>query len=122
MRAIWRDGPIIRVTDDPGRVIGEFLGYALSAHVLSGRARGELAEDLAERFGPDGRGLTVPDLFVAYRATEPDDLPPELAEGTQADLGRAELWVLTRLRFGGRAEASAVVEGEELRRLLGEAL
>ncbi|MER7209476.1 hypothetical protein ABT340_20630 [Streptosporangium sp. NPDC000239] len=122
MRAILRDGPVIRVTDDPDGVIGEFLEYALSAHALSRRERARLADDLAERFAPDGGGLTVPDLFVAYQAAEPDDLPPNLVEEARGELGRAELWVLTRLRFRGRPEASAVVEGDEVRRLLGEML
>ncbi|MGW4408586.1 hypothetical protein ACWEJ6_31445 [Nonomuraea sp. NPDC004702] len=63
----------------------------------------------------------MPDLFVAYRAAGPDDLPPGLEE-VRVELGRAELWVLTRLRFRGRPEASAVVEGDEVRRLLGEVL
>ncbi|MEV4374824.1 hypothetical protein AB0J71_47795 [Nonomuraea sp. NPDC049637] len=121
MRAILRDGPVIRVSDDPDGVIGEFLEYALSAHALSGRERTELADDLAERFAPDGRGLTVPDLFVAYRAVEPDDLPP-CPEEVRVELGRVELWVLTRLRFRGRPEASAVIEGDEVRRLLSEVL
>ncbi len=120
MRTVRPEGPIIYVTDDPNLVISDFLGYALSLHKISGRPR---AEELAERFSPEGSGMALP-IFVAYRATEPDDIPPELnelSEYAKDDFDRMEIWVLTRLPPGQLSE-SAVVEGSELRHLLNEAL
>nr|BFE87812.1 hypothetical protein GCM10020093_104130 [Planobispora longispora] len=65
--------------------------------------------------------MRLPDTFVAYRAEEPDDIPEEFGERFAEELERKELWVLTRLWYG-RTPESAVVEGDELRHLLDEAL
>jgi len=118
MRTLRLQAPNIVVSEDPDRVIGEFLSYALSLKNLSGRPP---AEEFAERFSPKGRGMTLPDVFLAYRAEIADDLPPELSEQAAKDVGRKELWVLSRLEFGKAAD-SAVIEGPELRHLLNEAL
>ncbi|GIH96266.1 hypothetical protein ACFFMN_39415 [Planobispora siamensis] len=117
MRTVRLQSPSYNVTDDPDQVIGDFLGYALSLRALSGRPP---AEELAERFSPTGRGMRLPDVFAAYRAEEPDDIPPELAEEA-AEVGRTEIWVLTRLRYSS-APDSALVEGPELRHLLAEGM
>ncbi|HEX2313535.1 MAG TPA: hypothetical protein VHJ17_07385 [Thermomonospora sp.] len=118
MRRVWYEGPIIKVSEDAHEVIGDFLGFALSLKAISGRPP---AEEFAERFSPSGSGMRLPDTFAAYRAEEPDDIPPEFGDEFARELEHRELWVLTRLRFGGAA-LSAVVEGTELRRLLDEAL
>ncbi|MGK5552538.1 hypothetical protein ACSNOI_13075 [Actinomadura kijaniata] len=118
MRTVRLQGPLFRVTEDPEQVIGDFLGFALSLHNLSGRLT---TEELRERFHPEGNGMRLPDVFAAYRAREGDDIPSELDGWEDADLERKELWVLTRLRFGGWSP-SALVEGPELRHLLDQAL
>ncbi|WP_283135823.1 hypothetical protein [Rhizohabitans arisaemae] len=118
MRTIRLNGPIIDVTDDPNQAIGDFLGYALSVAKLSGRPR---AEELAERFAPGGKGLVVPDCYVAYRATEPDWTVPELSGYAEGDFDRMEIWVLTKLGFG-EPDRTAVLEGSEVRHLLKAAL
>lgn len=118
MRTVRLEGPLYNVTQDPDQVIGQFLGFALSLKSPSGRP---LAEELAELFSPKGKGMRLPDTFAAYRAEAPDDIPEELAERFAKDVGRKELWVLTRMRFG-KAPDSAVVEGSELRHLLTEGL
>ncbi|GII05714.1 hypothetical protein [Planobispora takensis] len=117
MRAVRLQSPFYDVTDDPDRVIGDFLGYALSLRNLSGRPP---AEEFAELFSPTGRGMRLPDVFAAYRAEEPDDIPEELT-GQVTEVGRTELWVLTRLRYGAGAD-SVLVGGPELRHLLAEGL
>ncbi|GGT02091.1 hypothetical protein GCM10010156_70030 [Planobispora rosea] len=118
MRTLRLDGPFIRVSQDPQEVIGDFLGFALSLGNLSGRPP---AEEFAEIFSPAGRGMRLPDTFAAYRAGEPDGVPEEFGEMAAEELERREIWVLTRLRYG-TAPVSALVEGPELRHLLGEAL
>jgi hypothetical protein len=118
MRTVCFKTPFYEVDDDPRKVIGDFLGYALSLKNISERAP---AEEFADLFSPSGRGMGLPDVFVAYRAVEPDDVPSEFGEETAREAERKELWVLTRLQWG-RAPDSAVVEGDELRHLLGEAL
>jgi Zn-dependent oligopeptidase len=118
MRTVRLEGVLFNVTQDPNQVIGEFLGYAVSLKSASGRPA---AEELAERFSPKGKGMRLPDVFAAYRAEALDDLPEELTEQFANEVGRKELWVLTRLQFG-KVPASAVVEGNELRRLLNEAV
>ncbi len=117
MRTVRASGPILDVSEDPKKVISDFLGYAFSLKKLSGRPS---AEELAERFSPKGSGMTIQDTFVAYRAEAPDDVPPEFTETAPVDL-KKELWVLTRLHFG-KPSTSALVEGEELRHLIQEAL
>lgn len=118
MRTVRLEGPSIRVSEDPNRVIGEFLEFALSLKNISGRPP---AEELAERFSPEGQGMSLPDVFMAYRPESPDDLPPESGEEALEALGREELWVLSRLQYGQGPE-SAIIEGPELRHLLQEAL
>ncbi|MCP3169336.1 hypothetical protein [Myxococcus qinghaiensis] len=118
MRTVRLEGPSLDVSDDPNGVIGEFLAYALSLKNLSGR---EPAEEFAERFSPEGQGMSLPDVFMAYRAEGQDDLPPELGEEAWAELGEKEPWVLSRLQYGWAPE-SAVLEGAELRHLLQESL
>nr|AYM53765.1 hypothetical protein [Cystobacter sp.] len=118
MRTVRFEGYTIYVSDDPNRVIGSFLSYALSLQNISKRPP---AEEFADRFSPEGRGLSLPDLFVAYRAESPDDFPPEFSEESSQDLSRKELWVLSRLEYG-HVPDSAVIEGPELRHLLQEAL
>ncbi|MBG0829712.1 hypothetical protein HS041_18270 [Planomonospora sp. ID67723] len=118
MRTVRLESPFYNVSDDPNRVICDFLGFALSLRHLSGRRP---AEELPELFSPTGRGMRLPDVFVAYRAEEPDDIPSELGEQFADEVSRKELWVLTRLQYG-KAPDSAVVDGPELRHLLVEAL
>lgn len=118
MRTVRPAGTILDVSEDPKKVISDFLGYALSFGKLTGRSP---AETLAERFSPQGQGMTVPDVFVAYRPEGPDDLPPEFTEAGPPDLSGKETWVLTRLHFG-RLPASELVDGPELRHLIQEAL
>ncbi|MBA9002378.1 MULTISPECIES: hypothetical protein [Thermomonospora] len=115
MRSVRLEGPIFNVSDDPDGVIGDFLGFALSLRNDSRRYLS--AEELAELFSPEGDGMRLPDVFAAYRAVEPDDVPHEFGEQVAEEAGRKELWVLTRLRYG-RAPDSAVVQGPELRHLL----
>lgn len=114
MRTVRLEGVSYNVDRDPDGVIGDFLGFALSLRNISGRPP---AEELAELFSPTGRGMRLPDVFSAYRAEEPDDIPEEFGDHYTAEVGAGELWVLTRLRYGHAAD-SAVVEGPELRRLL----
>ncbi|WP_146087233.1 hypothetical protein [Thermomonospora echinospora] len=111
-------GPLFDVSGDSNGVIGDFLGFALSLRNLSGRPA---TEEFAERFSPAGSGMLLPDVFAAYRAEEPDDFPPEFGEQVTGEVGRKELWVLTRLRYG-QTPTSAVIDGPELRHLLNEAL
>ncbi|MER6173599.1 hypothetical protein [Streptosporangium sp. NPDC001681] len=119
MRTVRLEGRSFSVTDDPDRVIGGFLSYALSLNRLSGRPP---AEEFAERFSPDGSEMVVPDTFVAYRATESDDTVPELWEYTAEDFDRMELWVLVLFQWHPLPDNRAVIEGPELRHLLNEAL
>ncbi|WP_030177196.1 hypothetical protein [Spirillospora albida] len=114
MRTVRLEGVSYNVDRDPDGVIGDFLGYALSLRNLSGRPP---AEEFADLFSPAGRGMRLPDVFSAYRAEEPDDIPEEFGDRYAQDVETGELWVLTRLRYGHAAD-SAVVEGPELRRLL----
>ncbi|MFY2556957.1 hypothetical protein ACN469_04955 [Corallococcus terminator] len=118
MRTVRPAGPILDVSEDPKKVISDFLGYALSFGKITGHSP---AETLAERFSPQGKGMTVPDVFLAYRPEGPDDLPPEFTEAGSPDLKGKETWVLTRLNFG-RLSVSELVDGPELRHLIQEAL
>ncbi|GAA3121158.1 hypothetical protein GCM10010466_10110 [Planomonospora alba] len=118
MRTVHLESPFYTVTDDPDRVIGDFLGFALSLRNLSGRPP---AEEFADVFSPEGDGMRIPDNFAAYRAEEPDDVPEEFDDRFTEEIGRKELWVLTRLGFG-KLPVSAVIEGPELRHLLREGL
>jgi len=105
------------VDDDPKRVIRDCVEYALSWPEVLDRSAAEL---LASWFAPDGPGMVVPDLFVAYRAREADDLPPDQRDAADPQAG--EIWVLTRLRFRDEPEESAIVTGPELRHLLTQGL
>ncbi|GAA3442211.1 hypothetical protein [Planomonospora venezuelensis] len=116
MRSVRLESPFYNVTDDPKRVIGDFLGFALSPGCVSEQP---LAEELAESFGPGGRGMRLP-VFVAYRAEEADDVPEEFGDRFTEEIGRRELWVLTNL-MPGRTPDSVVIEGPELRHLLADA-
>ncbi|MFC4057692.1 hypothetical protein ACFOWE_05270, partial [Planomonospora corallina] len=118
MRTVRFESPFYNVTDDPDRVIGDFLGFALSLKNISGRPP---AEEFADIFSPEGDGMRLPDTFVAYRAEVPDDVPEEFDDRFTEEIGRKELWVLTRLEFR-KMSVSAVIEGPELRHLLHEAL
>jgi hypothetical protein len=117
MRSVYWNGAVLAVTDDPDGVIGVFLGCAVSLGGVSGRS---LTVEFAERFSPEGSGMRFP-VFVAYRAEEPDDIPEEFDDQVRAGVGAEELWVLTDL-WPGRTPDSVVIEGRELRCLLGEAL
>ncbi|GAT67752.1 hypothetical protein HS048_04815 [Planomonospora sp. ID91781] len=117
MRSVHPTGGGFAVTDDPDGVIDVFLGCAISLGGVSGRP---LSVEFAERFSPEGSGMRFP-VFVAYRAEEPDDVPEEFDDQVRAEVGVKELWVLTNL-WPGRLPRSAVIEGPELRHLLGEVL
>ncbi|MBB2910363.1 hypothetical protein FHS43_001626 [Streptosporangium becharense] len=118
MRTVRLENFTYKVTDDPLKVIGDFVSCALSLENIYKRPP---VEDFAERFSPEGDGMNIPDFFVAYRAEQPDDIPPELDEHTAEELGRTEIWVLSRLEYG-KTPDSALIEGHELRHLLDEAL
>ncbi|ROO86005.1 hypothetical protein EDD29_3566 [Actinocorallia herbida] len=103
------------IDDDPDGVIRDCVEYALSWPRVLNRPAPEL---LAEWFAPDGPGMVVPDLFVAYRAQEAGDLPADRPDAVDPRAG--EYWVLTRLRSRADPEASAIVAGPELRHLLAQ--
>jgi hypothetical protein len=118
MRTVRVEGPSIHVSDDPNRVISEFLAFALSLKNLSGRPP---AEEFAERFSPQGDGLSLPDVLVAYRPETPEDIPSKYTEEELQELDLKEPWVLSVFRYGGPAD-SEILDGPELRYLLQEAL
>ncbi|WP_067799680.1 hypothetical protein [Actinomadura formosensis] len=105
------------VDDDPEHVLRDFVEYALSWPAVLDRRPGEL---VAEWFAPDGHGMIVPDLFVAYRAHTADDLPTDKPDA--ADPTAGEIWVLMRLRFRDEREESEVITGDEMRHLLAQGL
>ncbi|GAA0969214.1 hypothetical protein [Actinocorallia libanotica] len=121
MRRVFWNGCVLAATDDPDGVFADFLGCAVCLGNLYGRP---LADELAERFAPDGSGMIIPDTFVAYRVRTADDLPDEYLVGglssgwTHLTFTEAEeTWALASLSPGGVA-LSALVEGAELRGLL----
>ncbi|MDX6739592.1 hypothetical protein [Actinocorallia sp. A-T 12471] len=119
MRQVHRDG-ILAATDDPRRVFADFLGCAVS---LAGYYGSPLADVLAERFAPDGQGVTIPDTCAVWRVEEFADLPDEYLLGglpprwAHLTFGpREEVWALLSLRPG--RTATELVEGAELRLML----
>ncbi|MGI5170361.1 hypothetical protein ACQEU3_39025 [Spirillospora sp. CA-253888] len=115
---------MFEVTGDPQGVFRTLLGCAVS---LRGQGR-PLAEELAERFAPEGRGLIAGDVFVAYRVRTYEDLPDEYLVGGLPPEWRhlsfkpeEETWALIDSFRHGQAPFSELVEGAELRALLAQA-
>jgi len=115
---------MFEVTGDPQGVFLTLLGCAVS---LRGQGR-PLAEELAERFAPEGRGLIAGDVFVAYRVRAYEDLPDEYLVGGLPPEWRhlsfepeEETWALIDSFRHGRAPLSELVDGAEVRALLAQA-
>ncbi|GAA3222096.1 hypothetical protein [Actinocorallia longicatena] len=116
---------MFEVTGDAQGVIVGFLGCALSPYPCGPPLR----EELAGRFAPGGPGLAVPDTFAAYRMLSRDDLPDEYLIGGLPPGWRhltftpdEETWALVLFSRERRTALSELVEGEELRALLAQAL
>lgn len=114
MHTVTLNGTRFKVSEDPDKLIADFLALVLSDYYIL---------QVEELFLPDGEGID--DLYgdvniYAYRARNIDDLP-EYTEGAYTtQLIEKELWVISASGFCYEAQP-ITISGNELRLLIKEA-
>ncbi len=114
MRTVTFNGNRFRVSEDPDKLIGDFLALALSDYYIN---------QVAPLFIPTGVGID--DIYgdvniYAYRAWTTDDLPEYISNSPQLNVPENEIWVISASGFCYEAE-SVILSGDELRLLIQEA-
>ena len=111
MRTVTFNGNRFRVSEDPDKLIGDFLALALSDYYIN---------QVAPLFIPTGVGID--DIYgdvniYAYRAWTTDDLPEYISNSPQLNVPENEIWVISASGFCYEAE-SVILSGDELRLLI----
>ncbi len=114
MHTITFNGTRFEVSEDPDKLIADFLALALSDYYIN---------QVEELFIPDGEGID--DLhgdinIYVYRAPHIDDLPEYTEGACTTQLIENEAWVISASGFCYEAQP-IIISGSELRQIIGEA-
>lgn len=119
-RVLPDDVSEIRVTDDPGDIITNFLMYAVGSV-----AEGKISlDELLSRFTPDGEGFSIPELLSVNRVKSAEDSykkswPLNNPDIQLPDYLNKDYWNI--VLDGAHNSGTVEIEGNELRRLINEA-
>ena len=114
MRTVTFNGNRFQVSEDPDKLIGDFLSLALSDYYIN---------QVEELFTPTGEGID--DIYAdvniyAFRALTTDDLPEHIPQSEQLNVPENEIWVISASGFCYEAE-SVIISGDELRHIITDA-
>ncbi|MBW4513119.1 MAG: hypothetical protein KME64_42565 [Scytonematopsis contorta HA4267-MV1] len=99
------------VSQDPDKLIGDFLTLALSDYYIN---------QVESLFTDSGEGID--DIYgdvniYAFRAMHADDLPEYISNSEQLNVPSNEIWVISASGFCYEAE-SVIIPGDELRQII----
>lgn len=114
MHTITLKGTRFQVSEDPDKLIADFLALALSDYYIL---------QVEELFISDGEGID--DLYgdvniYVYRARQIDDLPEYTEGASTVQLIENEVWVISASGFCYEAQP-IIISGSELRQIIEEA-
>jgi hypothetical protein len=114
MYTVTLNGTRFQVSEDPDKLIADFLALALSDYYIL---------QVEELFIPDGEGID--DLYgdvniYAYRARHIDDLPEYTSKLEQINILENEVWIISASGFCYEAQPIIII-GDELRQIIKEA-
>lgn len=114
MHTITFNGTRFQVSEDPDKLIADFLALALSDYYIN---------QVEELFIPDGEGID--DLYgdvniYAYCARHIDDLPEYTENISTVQLIENEAWVISASGFCYEAQP-IIISGSELRQIITDA-
>lgn len=114
MHTVRFNGTRFQVSEDPDKLIADFLALALSDYYIN---------QVEELFIPDGEGID--DLYgdiniYAYHARHIDDLPEYIEDTSTVQLIENEAWVISASGFCYEAQP-IIISGLELRQIITDA-
>jgi hypothetical protein len=99
------------VSQDPDKLIGDFLGLALSEYYIN---------QVESLFSTNGEGID--DIYAdvniyVFRAMRAWDLPEHISNSKEVNVTENEIWVISASGFCYEAE-SVIISGDELRQII----